>query len=325
MVNDERHTVPIDLLTKLLANEVTTEERDLANNWIAASDANTKEYKAIKKLWDEAEKGKGKADIDIDAEWCKMERNISKGKTITLKRALQIAASIVILCVLSFVALKQINTTSQKTRTAEITEFKLPDGSTINLNAESKINYKKGFGTEHRNLVLTGEAYFKVAKDENLPFIISACDARIQVVGTKFYVKAYKENPDIKVTVTDGKVKLYSKKRPEKEVFLTAGQSGTLNKKEQIIQQDSSPDINDIAWKTHQFSFNNTTIDEAAKVLGKAYHKEIVVKENMKNCSVTVTFEDLDLNTILKVLKSTLDLKITTDGNRIIISGNGCE
>lgn len=324
MEGSNPHITPIDLLTKLLANEANASEVQLANEWIASSDVNTREFESLKKLWNEVNKVKDIKDIDLEKEWQKMDRVISKGKIISLKRVLQLAASIIILGVLSFLALQQISITANKTKTAEIREFKLPDGSTVSLNANSKISYKKGFGTDHRNLVLTGEAYFDVTKNNNLAFTISAYNARIQVVGTRFYVKAYKENPEIKVIVDEGKVKFCNKKKPQKEILLSTGQSGSFLKEEQIIQEDTIHNINEIAWKTHRFSFNNTTIEEAVKMLGKAFHKQIDVKENIKNCSVTVTFEDLDLNGILEVLKSTLDLKISTDGNRIIISGQGC-
>jgi len=70
--------------------------------------------------------------------------------------------------------------------------------------------------------------------------------------------------------------------------------------------------------------FNKATLSEVAGVLENTYHNRIIVDPKVQQCSITVRFKDQELASILKVLKSTLDLTITSDGKHIIINGNGC-
>lgn len=324
MDSKNQHITPIELITKVLAKEATQEEKQQVGVWQKTNPENIKEYKAIEKLWNISDKAAGKDDIDVENEWKKLERTVFSSKVIVMRRVLQVAASVTIFFIISFFGLQKLQTTSEKTAIAEISEITLPDGSHISINAKSKISYKKGFGNEHRELALSGEAFFDVKKNDDLPFIISAQNARIEVVGTQFYVKANKKESEIKVTVEEGKVKLSYKKQPQKGILLTPGETGIFKKDNHKIEKISSIDINEIAWKTHIFNFHNTSLSKAAQMIGKAYHYDIQVAENMKDCIITVSFEDLDLQTILKVLKSTLDLEIKMDGKRINITGKGC-
>jgi ferric-dicitrate binding protein FerR (iron transport regulator) len=99
----------------------------------------------------------------------------------------------------------------------------------LSLNAGSKVTYRKGFGTTHRNLVLKGEGYFEVKSDKLLPFIIEAGESRIRVTGTKFNVNAY-HRKEIRVTVTAGSVSLYDASQPSNQETLSAGETGIYNR-----------------------------------------------------------------------------------------------
>jgi ferric-dicitrate binding protein FerR (iron transport regulator) len=125
----------------------------------------------------------------------------------------------------------------------------LPDGSRVTLNAGSRISYNKGFGYSNRNLVLDGEAYFEVRKNEEVPFVISAGEAQVKVYGTMFNVKAYKRKPELKVTVSEGSVLLYKTKQPENQTKLEAGETGTFNNASGVIDKRILLNYNDIAWK----------------------------------------------------------------------------
>jgi len=85
--------------------------------------------------------------------------------------------------------------------------LQLPDGSTVLLNGDSKLNYDKDFGVTNREVTLSGEAYFDVRHDR-LPFIVHTGKVRTTVLGTAFNIRAYKDQHDIKVTVTRGKVRV---------------------------------------------------------------------------------------------------------------------
>jgi ferric-dicitrate binding protein FerR (iron transport regulator) len=326
MENDIRHIDPVELLPKYFADEATSNEREIVEKWRDVNADNKKEFDSFAKLWHISGPVKGLEVINLDAEWERMERAMGPVKTnvFILRRVLQIAAAVVFISILSFLGIKYSSIETQKSTLAELKTVNLPDGSIISLNAGSKITYKKGFGNTHRNISLKGEAYFEVAKNAAVPFVIDANGASIKVVGTKFNVKAYKDKTDIRVMVTEGKVQLFETKQPVKHVTLSAGESATFNKTEKIIRKEPASDLNDIAWKTQDINFNNTPLSQVIDVLINTYHIDISISPEIKDCVITVQFKNQELTSVLKVLKSTLKLKIDVEGDRILITGNGC-
>jgi ferric-dicitrate binding protein FerR (iron transport regulator) len=326
MEHKQHHIDPVELLPKYLAGEADTEERMMVEAWRDANTDNKKEFLAFSKLWNASASSVEFEAMDIDVEWKKLELAIApvKAKIISLRRVIQIAASLAIISTLALVGLKYSNTETEKSPIAELKNITLPDGSTVSLNANSKIIYQKGFGTKNRSLTLKGEAYFEVAKNKSIPFIIQANGASIEVVGTKFNVKAYSDIRKVKVLVTEGSVKLYQSAKPSNGTTLSAGESGSFDLPTQTVQKLDISNLNDIAWKTLIVDFNNTSLSDAAAILENTYHVPIEIDPQVQQCLITVHFEKQDLVSILKVLKSTLDLNITTQDDRIMITGPGC-
>ncbi|HBH48998.1 MAG TPA: hypothetical protein DDX98_10175 [Bacteroidales bacterium] len=326
MSNNEQHIVPIELLTKFLAGEANAEEQMLVKKWKDHSDENLKEFNAIQKLWNQTETAARKETIDINAEWDRMLDAITPAKTRTLPimRIVQIAAAIIIITGLAFLGIKQSQIQTLKSTFAKTETIELPDGTIVSLNAKSKISYPKDFGIASRELTLKGEAFFEVTKNKELPFIVNAHEAKIEVVGTRFNVRAYKKQTQIKVTVTQGTVKLSEKKQPTKKTILTAGETGTYDRQVKAIKKKPVADKNDISWKTLEMHFSNSPLTEVIAVIQNTYHMEIIISDSVKDCTITVDFQNQDLASVLKVLKSTLDLTIRKDGDKLYISGAGC-
>ena len=88
-------------------------------------------------------------------------------------------------------------------------KLSLPDGTSVWLNADSKLLYDNNFGINNRDVTLCGEGYFEVSKNKNLPFQVIPDDIKVEVLGTKFNVKNYPEDPNIKVALLEGSVMLY--------------------------------------------------------------------------------------------------------------------
>jgi len=86
----------------------------------------------------------------------------------------------------------------------------LSDGTQVTLNSESSITYPVSFIGNSREVTVTGEAYFEVAKDAKRPFRVTAKDMRIEVLGTHFNVNAYDDEESLKVTLLEGSVQVQS-------------------------------------------------------------------------------------------------------------------
>jgi transmembrane sensor len=326
MNNDNQHIDPVGLIPKVLAEEATPEEIRLLEEWRAADPGNQAEYKDIEKIWNITGVASEPGEINLDAEWHRMEAAMGKvhsGKSVVL-RVMQIAAVLVIVTVLGFMAVKFSGNHSEKAPSAALSDVILPDGTLVSLNAGSVISYKKGFGSAHRMVHLKGEAWFEVKKNAGLPFVISAGEASVRVTGTKFNVKAWRRLKDVRVTVTEGTVKFYSSAEPSREITLHAGETGVMNKSDQALTSMATGNLNDIAWKTGVMDFHDTPLREVTDVLVNTYHRKIDIDPGIENCRVTVRFENRQLDAVLNVLRSTLDLKITTRGKHITISGKGC-
>jgi ferric-dicitrate binding protein FerR (iron transport regulator) len=317
----------IEQLIKVLANEASEAERLAVKDWQASSDENQKEYEAFVKLWNLSERAKDVADIDVQAEWQILDKTISvkKGKTIYLNRIWQMAAAIVVLFGLGIIMMNRLQKVTTQSPIAETQTIQLPDGSEVTLNAGTAFTYSKSFGTKNRQVSLKGEAFFKVAKNAEMPFIIDANGASIKVVGTEFNVKAYSHQDEVKVTVVEGVVQLYESKEPTKKTVLNAGETGVYNRKQKEVAKLAETSTNDISWKTQQMHFESTRIGEVVEVLQNVYHVKMEASVKVKNCEVTVTFDHNDLASVLHVLKSTLDLTITQKDKIIFIDGQGCE
>lgn len=145
----------------------------------------------------------------------------------------------------------------------------LPDGSKVWLNSESSLKFPVAFVGKTREVELTGEAYFEVAKNKEKPFIVTVNDTKIEVLGTQFNVNAYTSM--INTTLVEGSVKLNHK---DKEVVLKPGQSG-INTNDRLIVRNA--DVEEItAWKNGYFVFRDESIQSIMEKISRWY--DIIVQ-----------------------------------------------
>jgi transmembrane sensor len=325
MLTDNNHIDPVGLLPKVLAGEATPEEIRAIEEWRSANETNRHEYDSFARLWNLAATASLPGDIDVDAEWQKLESSLTPvpSKMIPFRTWIRIAASIVLISTLAFLGWKSSTIHSIKAPMTELSKVTLPDGSVVFINAGSRITYNKGFGLVHRNLRLNGEAYFEIRKDK-VPFVIRAGDASVQVTGTKFNVRSYSDRTEIKVTVTEGAVKFYESDLPDRGVTLFGGETGIYNTSSSDFIKQATENLNDLAWKTGIMEFRNTPLSEVADILANTFHASLQVDPAIENCVLTVRFENLDLDAVLSILQSTLELTITKKNGRTYITGRRC-
>ena len=109
-----------------------------------------------------------------------------------------------------------------------------------------------------------------------------------------------------------------------KKTILSAGETGTYDRRVEAIKKKPIANSNDISWKTRIMRFDNTPLSEVIDILSNTYHIDITISEEVNDCAIPVEFNNEDLASVLKILKSTLDLTIRKDGNKLFISGSGC-
>lgn len=144
--------------------------------------------------------------------------------------------------------------------------IQLEDGTKVWLNSESELRYISVFDTTERNVVLKGEAYFEVAKDENRPFVVVVGEQRIQVLGTSFGVRAYENEGVVLTTLEEGQV---SVSVGERHVVLRPG--------EQAEMIDGNLDVKRVntslytAWRTGKYIFIDQSLGSIMTTLSRWY------------------------------------------------------
>jgi transmembrane sensor len=191
----------------------------------------------------------------------------------------------------------------------------LADGTKVWLNAASSISFPTAFIGKERKVVITGEAYFEVAKDTKRPFRVFANDIEVKVLGTHFNINAYQDEDNIKTTLLEGSVQLSKK---GKSVFLKPGEQGQVSNMG-TLKIVSDININAImAWKNGTFYFENASTQMVFKEISRWYDVTVIYDKG-----VPIRFfegeiqRDLQLSVLLKTLEKSNDIHFEIEGKTI--------
>ena len=151
----------------------------------------------------------------------------------------------------------------------------LPDGSKVWLNAATSLSFPTRFTGKLRQVSVSGEAYFEVAKNAVMPFQVKTERAKIEVLGTHFNVMAYADEQDSKTTLLEGAIKINSKNSIN---ILKPGQQALINTAgQQVI--DNEADLDDaVAWKNGMFQFKDAGIQEIMRQVSRWYNVQVSYK-----------------------------------------------
>lgn len=194
-------------------------------------------------------------------------------------------------------------------------ELTLADGTTVYLNAGSKLNYPEQFGRYERVVELQGEAFFDVARDTDRPFRIVTDRTVVEVLGTAFNLKAY-PGEEQRLEVVRGAVSFQSSSR-KKQLAVKAGQSASLDDK-QAIQYGSPVETESPLWREDALVFKNNTLKEVANVVERLYDVKIQFQdEAMQNLRFTGKFTAAPLKTVLEDIGYVLKIKHSASEKQI--------
>jgi ferric-dicitrate binding protein FerR (iron transport regulator) len=204
------------------------------------------------------------------------------------------------------------------------TYFRLPDGSTILLNAGSSLSYSDSFGVNNRKVVLNGEAYFDVVHDPAHTFTVHSGSVVTSVLGTAFNVKAYSDQNQVIVTVVQGKVRVSDENRtfatitPNQQVIVDM----TTHEAEQVIVNTAS----ELAWKEPYVILDNVPVPAALKLVSDKYHIAIRLEsEELKRCHITSVFlNNVSLEDVLMIITRSFNANYTNKNGTIVIRGGTC-
>jgi ferric-dicitrate binding protein FerR (iron transport regulator) len=191
----------------------------------------------------------------------------------------------------------------------------LPDGTIVWLNSASSITFPTAFTDKNREVALKGEAYFEVASNAKQPFMVKVNKMEVQVLGTSFNLMAYTDEQAIKTTLVDGAVKVVQE---SKDVILKPGQQAQIdnNGDMKVVKADLDATI---AWKNGLFTFNDATIEDVMRQLGRWYDMEIVYPEGIPQDHFRgEMFRNENMSSVLKILEAS-GVNFSIQGRKIVV------
>ena len=191
--------------------------------------------------------------------------------------------------------------------TATVQTVVLPDGSQASLAPGASLSFRRhGFGRRDRSARMTGRIFFCVARNESLPFEITAEEGFVRVLGTRFQVEA--DSSGTAVDVVDGRV-LFCSVQAEDGLVLTKGMHAELPSGAVMPTLDEPATPNPAAWATHTFIYDNTPLEDVLRELSAHFGHPLGSDE--RDRKLTGEFESDDLTEIISLIESALDIHIS--------------
>ncbi len=285
-------------------------------------DQNKAFLEAMEKQWNEVDAGKAEG-FKQHLTWNKISRQVdlqpvtSKSTTGMVWYFIQKAAAILFLPLL-ITSLFYFYTLKEKpgeTAWAKIecpagvrTEFRLPDGSTGFLNSRSTLKYPVNFG-ENRQVYLSGEAFFDVAKSKKSSFRVITRRLETEVMGTSFNVMAYENQSYEEVTLKTGKLKVLDKNNKKLSSLIPDQQFVFDTLQKQFVIKQVNAD-NFTSWTEGKLIAQDERFEDVAKKLSRWYDVEIEIKDpELNNFRYYAKFEDEPLDEVLKLIAMTAPIR----------------
>lgn len=201
----------------------------------------------------------------------------------------------------------------------QISKAMLPDSTVIWLNSGSSLKYSNQFGAGNRNVELSGQAYFEVTRNKNLPFVVSCNEINVKVLGTRFTTEAYPDSREISVVLVKGVVELASSKSNKAFAQLAP------NERMVYYKQDNRFKINQviaekyISWREGIIHIYDQPLKEVIVKLQKRYNQQIILEKGLEDYKVTFSIRNEDFNDVLKMLLAITPAKAHQEGEIIYL------
>jgi len=202
-----------------------------------------------------------------------------------------------------------------------VSHVRLPDGSTVALRGDSRLDMRSNFDGDTREIMLEGEAFFDITSDPNRPFIIQTGRIRTTVLGTAFAIKAMPGESLITITVAEGKVKVEDGDRLL--TFLETHQQLVFDIEYEFVQEFIVDAGRELSWMPNELIFRNMSFGEIVRKLSDIYNVHISFENDyLQHQRITTSLDRREpIEFLLKILSATQQsYYIFEDGSFIIRS-----
>lgn len=322
--------VPNELFDKYLKGDISDKGAGQLSNWLREDSSHMQIFNEYKQNW-YLEEGvnfsldgafnKIKAKLNQDESYDRKLIFKKKGKKLVLN-IIKVAA-ILIIGVFLDVLLKTYMHRDAGTQwytvsaaNGQKSKIELADGTEVWLNSQSSLRIpSNGFSKKVRNVELSGEAFFKVAHNDKVPFVVKTKDYDIEVLGTEFNVMAYEDFKRTETSLVNGSVRI---SRDGNELILKPGQTAIYSKNGFSLEKGKIEQS--VCWKDNKFYFDAIPFHELVTRLERWYDVEIEIGDNnLKNKLYSGVFKNEEtIWQVLDVIELTSPISYERTGFRKI-------
>jgi transmembrane sensor len=347
------------LLAKKRSGEATPEEL-LELTSLSGHEGDDPSGEVIDKIWELPLRPVPDMDIHKNV-WYRVQKQIyaeegRPGATVVFLRKWWVAASLLII-VAGMAAgylynrdqgrqasLSGSTTNHVDTQAGSRTKVELPDGTQVWLNANSQLVYDKNFGTGERELTLSGEAYFDVARNEKIPFILHTRELTIRVLGTSFNVRAYPKERTVETSLIRGLVEITTRRDPDRRIMLKPDEKIIVPVEPspetrdpgktpvnipaplysiEHLRKDSLQAIPEMVWMKSKLEFDNELLGELAPKMENWFNIKIHFQdEEIRKRRFSGVIEKETLTETLEAMRISGHFNYRIKGNELWIGEN---
>jgi transmembrane sensor len=307
-----------ELLPSWFDGTINAEGKEKVEQWKEASEENRQIYAGFLRAWEGIEQLKRMKNYDAEKALIQVNSKLTAQKKYRFTDIFQKVAAVLFLPLIITTILFSIDK-SQKEKdsfvawnTIEIpagmrSEFWLPDSTKVYLSSKTTLSYPMEFSNSIREIKLSGEAYFEVAEDREMPFIVNTGRINIEVTGTEFIATNYDHEGLTEIALLNGSINLF-----QGDYFTTKKDITQLKPGEKAIYKENTTNLiveqinaeKYTAWKAGILMFREDPLPEVVRRLNRWYNVDIQLEgPELKDWTYTATFEDESLIQVLELLK----------------------
>lgn len=348
MVNGQIFDEAAEWFVTLRENPADASVQDRFVAWLRISPEHVRAYLGILALWSDlpAVDSERKHDADTLFTMAKADINVvaldpsvdqpvghailqresaagepGRNRRRTWPRVMAAAACGLLVVIAALITLPLLRAPDYATGIGELRTLTLPDGSKVELNAQSRIRLRF---TEHERAIelLAGQAMFQVVKDPQRVFMVRSGRTQVRAVGTRFDV--YRKQSGTVVTVVEGRVavaqeEVTSDPTLPSEILLAAGEQVTVAPLTVPLPKPANVAAA-TAWTRGQLMFTSTPLSGVVEEFNRHNRKRLVIDDGVEDFPITAVFATTDYDALVEFLKTQPDLAVRVDGDSIRVS-----
>lgn len=327
----------IDIANRFLdEKDCTSQELSALKKWLSDPSTQTEVESWLAEHWVSSSEMDSNTLLETVFEQIQAYQNVHRKSGFSLTRILKVyqkVAAFLLIPIIGFGILYWVSQHNQSvgqfTETiaprGQKSQIVLADGTKVWLNSDTKIKYPGNFDKNQRDVYLDGEAFFEVTKNAHQPFVVHTSEVNVEVLGTKFNVKAYPNENQIETSLFEGKINLVVDDSKVSKKFLTEvnpGEAFVYLKGDHKLEAKNFQKEEIDGWKNNQLIFKDDTFNNLVRKVERWYDVKIVYDEKLfSDRRLTVElYEGERLERLMEIVGMALSVNYKYDKGEIILT-----